>query len=90
MIIHLNIIVHGRVQGVGFRQFAQRIANENSICGFCRNQSNGTVYIEIETTQMRADQFLEWMYQGSIMAKVSKIDVEPGEVKGFNFFEVKR
>ena len=48
------------------------------------------MYIEIETTQMRADQFLEWMYQGSIMAKVSKIDVEPGEVKGFNFFEVKR
>jgi len=39
---------------------------------------------------MRADQFLEWMYQGSILAKVSKIDVEPGEVKGFNFFEIKR
>tara|TARA_B100000482_G_C12477739_1_gene247468 strand:+ start:307 stop:579 length:273 start_codon:yes stop_codon:yes gene_type:complete len=90
MIIHLNIIVHGRVQGVGFRQFALRIANENSVVGFCRNQSNGTVYIEIETTQMKADQFLEWMYQGSVMAKVSKIDIEPGEVKGFEFFEIKR
>ena len=90
MIIHLNIIVHGRVQEVGFRQFAQRIANENSVAGFCKNQANGTVYLEIETTQLRADQFLEWMYQGSIMAKVSKIDIEPGEVKGFDFFEIKR
>ena len=90
MIIHLNIIVHGRVQGVGFRQFAQRIASENSISGFCRNQSNGTVYIEIETTQMRADQFLEWMYQGSIMAKVSKIDVEPAKLEGFKYFEIRK
>ena len=90
MIIHLNIIVHGRVQGVGFRQFAQRIANENSVAGFCKNQTDGTVYLEIETTQLRADQFLEWMYQGSIMAKVSKIDIETGEVKGFDFFEIKR
>ena len=88
--IHLNIKVNGKVQGVGFRNFAQRIANENSVNGFCFNQPDGTVYIEIETTQMKADQFLEWMYQGSIMAKASRIDVEPGKLKGFNFFEVRR
>tara|TARA_Y100000766_G_scaffold248661_1_gene230556 strand:+ start:105 stop:377 length:273 start_codon:yes stop_codon:yes gene_type:complete len=90
MVIHLNIKVHGRVQGVGFRKFAQRIANENSIVGFCVNQLDGTVYLEIETTQMKADQFLEWMYQGSIMAKVSKIDVEPSKLKGFKHFEIRK
>ena len=90
MIIHLNIKVHGRVQGVGFRKFAKRIANENSISGFCVNQIDGTVYIEIETTQMRADQFLEWMYRGSIMAKVTKIDVEPAKLEGFKYFEIRK
>ena len=90
MIIHLNIKVYGRFQGVGFRNFAKRIANENSIVGFCKNETDGTVYIEIETTQMKADQFLEWMYQGSIMAKVSKIDVEPSKLKDFNFFEIRK
>ena len=90
MIIHLNIKIYGRVQRVGFRQFTEMVANERSIKGFCRNEPDGTVYAEIETTQMKADQFLEWVYQGSIMARVSKIDVEPGEVIGYKFFEVRR
>lgn len=90
MIIHLNIKVHGKVQRVGFRNFIQMVANERSIKGFCKNESDGSVYIEIETTQMKADQFLEWAYQGSIMAKVSKINVEPGEVVGFKNFEIRK
>ncbi len=90
MIIHLNIKIHGRVQGVGFRNFAQRIANESSVKGFCQNEADGTVYVEIETTQMKADEYLEWMYRGSVMAKVSKIDVQPGNVIGFKHFEIRR
>jgi len=90
MIIHLNIKVNGKVQGVGYRNFAQRMANELSIKGFCENKSDGSVYIEIETTQMRADEYLECCYRGSVMSKVSKIDVEPASVVGFNNFEIKR
>lgn len=90
MLIHLNIKVHGRVQGVGFRSFTQRIANERSIVGFCQNEKDGTVYMEIESTQMKADEFLEWVYNGPIMAKVSKIDVEQGKLLGFKFFKIKR
>ena len=52
--------------------------------------ADGTVYAEIETTQMKADEFLEWVYRGSIMAKVSKIDVQPADVVGFTRFEIKR
>lgn len=90
MIIHLNIKIYGKVQGVGFRNFTQRIANERSIKGFCKNEPDGTVYAEIETTQMKADEFLEWVYRGSIMAKVSKIDVEPDDFVGFTRFEIRR
>tara|TARA_B100001094_G_C18094921_1_gene752504 strand:- start:137 stop:409 length:273 start_codon:yes stop_codon:yes gene_type:complete len=90
MIIHLNIKVHGKVQRVGFRKFAEMVANERSIKGFCRNEPDGTVYAEIETTQMKADEFLEWVYQGSVMAKVSKIDVEPGKLVGYTFFEIRK
>lgn len=90
MIIHLNIKIHGRVQGVGFRNFAQRVANESSVKGFCQNEADGSVYVEIETTQMKADEYLEWMYRGSVMAKVSKIDVQPGNVVGFKHFEIRR
>lgn len=90
MMIHLNIKIHGRVQRVGFRNFTEQVANERSIKGFCRNEPDGTVYAEIETTQMKADEFLEWVYNGPVMARVSKIDVEPGEIVGFKFFEIRR
>ena len=59
MTIHLNIKVEGRVQKVGYRNFIHRMALELAIAGFVQNQEDGTVYIEVETTQMKADQFLE-------------------------------
>ncbi|MCK4294566.1 MAG: acylphosphatase [Planctomycetes bacterium] len=38
-----HIIFIGRVQGVGFRFTAQRIANRHGLTGFVRNQREGTV-----------------------------------------------
>jgi acylphosphatase len=32
-----EIAIHGKVQGVGFRYFAQKKALENNITGFVRN-----------------------------------------------------
>ena len=83
MIIHLNIIVHGRVQGVGFRQFAQRIASENSISGFCRNQSNGTVYIEIETTQVLKNLKAVLQAAGAETSQVVKTTIYLIDLKDF-------
>jgi acylphosphatase len=90
MDIHLNIKVFGRVQQVGYRNFICRMAIELGIKGFVENQSDGSVYIEVETTQMKADQFLEWCYKGSPLAKVSKLDVDQKKIKGFTSFEIKR
>ena len=41
-------VVHGRVQGVGFRAFAERAARTNGVGGWARNRSDGTVEIEAE------------------------------------------
>lgn len=38
-----QIIFEGRVQGVGFRFTAHRIANRHMLTGFVRNLPNGTV-----------------------------------------------
>ena len=47
-IIHQNIRISGRVQGVGFRYNAREAAFHYGIKGFIRNQPNGDVYIEAE------------------------------------------
>ena len=42
----ISIRITGRVQGVGFRYFVQRIANEFGVNGFVKNEPDGSVYIE--------------------------------------------
>lgn len=43
--MHFEIIVEGRVQGVGYRYYAMTLANKHHIFGTVRNLSNGKVMI---------------------------------------------
>ncbi len=44
----VHIIVHGLVQGVGFRWFVAREAGRLGLRGFVRNRTEGTVELEAE------------------------------------------
>ena len=46
--IRCLIIVEGRVQGVGFRYFAQSNAIKYALTGFARNLNNGMVEIQVQ------------------------------------------
>lgn len=39
--------VTGRVQGVGFRAFVQRVATRLELSGFVENRPDGSVYLEV-------------------------------------------
>lgn len=54
----LHIIVKGRVQGVGFRPFVSRIANQYGLSGWVRNRS-GQVEIQIEGSEPALSDFLD-------------------------------
>jgi acylphosphatase len=88
-IIHRNIRVSGRVQGVGFRYNAREAASHYGIMGFIRNQPNGDVYIEAEGTRTAVDEFIAWCRQGPPRAKVYAVDITEGEVRGFGEFLVR-
>ena len=87
--VHKNIIVHGRVQGVGFRYSAQHAAQSNGIKGFVKNLPDGTVYIEAEGKIEKLNEFIAWCRKGPSFAYVSDIKIEEGEVKDYKFFDVK-
>jgi len=53
----LKVIIHGAVQGVGFRPFIYRLATEWSLRGWVLNSSRG-VFIEVEGERPVLEEFL--------------------------------
>jgi len=50
-------IVHGAVQGVGYRWFVKRMARRNGVDGIVRNAANGSVEILADADEQRVLQF---------------------------------
>lgn len=84
-----RFFVSGRVQGVGFRYFAEQQAGKLGVNGFVRNLSDGRVevYAIGDARQMEALRAL--LRQGPRMSQVHRVDEEDAEVLGnfaFGFF----
>jgi len=78
--------VYGRVQGVGFRYYAQKQAQELSLSGFVKNRPDGSVYIEAEGNPDQIEAFVMWCEAGPSWARVSKVEkqwIPAQEYKGF-------
>jgi acylphosphatase len=88
MIGHRTIRVYGRVQGVAFRVSARREAARLGLVGFARNQSDGSVAIEVEGDEAALAAFVAWCRVGPPAARVERVEVEAGEPKGQTGFSV--
>jgi acylphosphatase len=62
--LHVHLIVSGRVQGVGFRYSTQSVAIELGLTGWVRNQSDGTVEIQVEGKKEKIEQFIHQLEKG--------------------------
>lgn len=71
----LQAIVTGRVQGVGFRFFVQRHANQLRIRGFARNLPDGRVEIQAEGSSDTLNHLLLELKKGPGMARVDDVSV---------------
>ncbi len=68
------INVYGLVQGVGFRFYTNKKANELNIDGYVQNKPNGSVYIEAEGDKTDLLTFIDWCNIGPQWARVSKVE----------------
>ena len=85
-----HIFVSGRVQGVFFRANAVEIANKLLIKGWVRNLKDGRVEIVAEGSKEKLKEFIEWLKEGPMLAKVVDIVVEEEKPTGeFDNFERK-
>ena len=81
--------VHGRVQGVGFRFYTQKKANELNIKGFVQNKPDGSVYIEAEGQSDFIEQFILWCEAGPSWARVSQLTKQFVPHQGFTDFSIR-
>jgi len=69
-----EIIFHGRVQGVGFRYFVKKIADQMKIRGFVKNLLNGNVLSVFVCTENDYNQFVRRIIHGNGFSSVSEIE----------------
>jgi len=86
---HFNVSIFGRVQGVGFRWSALKLAEKLNLKGFVENAKDGSLYIEVEGDEENLEKFMNWCRKGPWLAEVSSIQVEEAEAKSYNTFEIK-
>ena len=82
--------IYGRVQMVMYRDFAQRKAKKLGLAGWVMNQNDKTVKVVAEGEEKKLKELIDWCYNGPILAKVEKIDIDWQDSTGqFNKFEIK-
>ena len=69
----LRAIVRGRVQGVFFRSFVHKWANELRLSGYVRNLANGTVEVRAEGEKQRLEKLIGYLKAGSPAARVDEV-----------------
>lgn len=77
-----RFIVSGRVQGVGFRYFAQRAAVACQVTGYVRNLPTGQVEVVAEATREAMEEFRRELSIGPYHAHVTSLDEAVLEVTG--------
>ena len=86
----VNIKVTGKVQGVFFRESAKDVADELNLNGFARNESDGSVYTEVEGEETALEKFAAWCHEGPEHAKPEEIKVTRQPLSDFQGFRIER
>ena len=87
---HVKVI--GRVQGIGYRRWAENVANQMGVSGWIRNTSDGAVEIMVQGDPQTINSFLQECLKGPAFATVlgiqpvvipqnAPIPIEPGVFK---------
>ena len=71
--VRYNLLVLGRVQGVGFRWFACREARRLGLTGWVCNREDGSVELEVQGDAHTVGRFLEILQKGNGFCQVERI-----------------
>ncbi len=76
----LRLVIEGKVQGFGYRDWLKRLCLINQVTGWVKNKSNGTVEAVICGNETVINEVFAQCYKGPALAKVTKVKKYPEEV----------
>ena len=87
-VVARRVVVHGRVQGVFFRDTCRREAARHGVTGWVRNEPDGTVGALFEGQPEAVEAMLAWCHDGPPRAHVDRVEVTEAAPGGLRAFDV--
>lgn len=85
-----EIVVSGRVQGVGYRYFVHQKAIEMGLNGWVRNHVDGSVIVMVQGEDPVINTFIDFLQIGPVRARVDRITkIKMDILSEFDSFRVK-
>ena len=79
--IEMYCVVSGKVQRVAYRAFVQDSAGSLGVVGWVRNLPDGSVELVAQGPSDVLKEFVEYLHEGSLMAKVESVSIDWRSVK---------
>jgi len=86
--VRRRVVVHGRVQGVGFRYALARAAQTRGVAGWARNRADGSLEAVFEGDADSVESLIRFCHEGPRGAEVDRVEVFEDEPEGLSRFDV--
>ncbi len=87
-VIARRYFIRGRVQGVGFRYFAQRAAAQLHVGGYTRNLDDGRVEVYAVGTREQLSKLAGLLWKGPPFADVRGVEEQEAGVQQYDTFHI--
>ena len=87
-LVRRRVIVHGRVQGVFFRDTMRRRAEARDVTGWVTNRGDGTVEAALEGRRADVEALIGFCRQGPARAEVQRVEIREEEPEGLTEFKI--
>jgi acylphosphatase len=88
-VVRRRVVVHGRVQGVFFRDTTRREASRRGVAGWVTNRPDGAVEAVFEGTSDAVAAMVGFCESGPRGADVDRVETGDEEPEGLSGFEVR-
>jgi acylphosphatase len=83
-----RVTIHGRVQGVFFRDTTRRMAESRGVAGWVRNNPDGSVEAAFEGPDDAVDAMVRFAREGPQGAFVERVEVAEEDPEGLTGFRI--